>query len=303
MPIKIHRDLPAYDELTRENVFVMTDERAEAQDIRPLKIAIANLMPTTIDTETQLLRLLSTTPLQLDISLLRMGSHESHHAPPGHLEKFYVDMDTAMAGRFDALIITGAPVETLPYEDVDYWDELCRALDWADRSVYSTLHICWGAQAGLYHRYHIPKHTYPEKLFGIFEYDHIGGFHPLFHGFDDLFWAPQSRWTTSDEASIQADKRLQIMARSREAGPLVISARDCREIYVTGHFEYDAETLDLEYKRDVRLGKKINIPKHYYNEDNPEKGIQVRWRSSATLFYRNWLNMVYQGTPYDLTTL
>jgi homoserine O-succinyltransferase len=266
-------------------------------------VGIANLMPTTVDTETQLLRLLSSSPLKIDISLLRMGSHRSTHAPPGHLEKFYINVDDAMHERFDALIITGAPVETLPFEKVDYWSQLAETLDWARDNVFSTMHICWGAQAGLYRRYGIEKYELPAKLFGVFEHSYIKGFHPLFRGFDDVFWAPHSRYTQSDPLAIQREKRLTVLAQGEEAGILLVSTRDCRELYITGHLEYDTLTLDAEYQRDIKRGIKIAVPKNYYVEDNPEKGVLVRWRSAGTLLFRNWLNLVYQETPFDLSTL
>ncbi|MDR1096396.1 MAG: homoserine O-succinyltransferase [Spirochaetaceae bacterium] len=303
MPIKIPCGLPAYDALTRENVFVMPSERAETQDIRPLRVAIANLMPTTIDTEIQLLRLLGNTPIQIDISLIRMGSHESRNAPDGHLEKFYVASREVRNRRFDGLIITGAPVETLPFEDVDYWDELRAVFDWADRNVYSSLHICWGAQAGLYYRYGIPKHNLPQKLFGIFpaaiNEKHI----PLFRGFDDEFLAPQSRWTESDHAKIAAHPALAIRSATDEIGAFIVTAKAEREIYVTGHLEYDPLTLDREYKRDVARGETISLPVNYYPNNCPVFPPVVRWRSHAHLFFRNWIGEVYQGTPYNLNDL
>jgi homoserine O-succinyltransferase len=303
MPIKIPRGLPAYDALTCENVFVMTNERAETQDIRPLQVAIANLMPTTIDTEIQLLRLLGNSPIQIDISLIRMGSHESHNAPEGHLEKFYVTSQEVLHHRFDGLIITGAPVESLPFEEVDYWDELRAVFDWADKNVYSSLHICWGAQAGLYHRYGIPKHDLPKKLFGIFpaaiNEKHI----PLFRGFDDEFLAPQSRWTESDRAKIANHPDLAVRSATDDVGAFIVTAKAEREIYVTGHLEYDPLTLDREYKRDVAKGEKISPPMNYYPNNCPVFPPVVRWRSHAHLFFRNWIGEVYQGTPYNLNDL
>jgi homoserine O-succinyltransferase len=303
MPIKIPRGLPAYDALTRENVFVMTSERAETQDIRPLQVAIANLMPTTVDTEIQLLRLLGNSPLQIDISLIRMGSHESRNAPEGHLEKFYVASQEVLNRRFDGLIITGAPVETLPFEEVDYWDELCAVFDWADKNVYSSLHICWGAQAGLYHRYGIPKHDLSKKLFGIFpaaiNEKHI----PLFRGFDDEFLAPQSRWTESDYTKIAEHPDLTIRSATDEVGAFIVTAKTEREIYVTGHLEYDPLTLDREYKRDAAKGEKISPPVNYYPNSCPVFPPIVRWRSHAHLFFYNWIGEVYQGTPFNLADL
>jgi len=305
MPIRIPKTLPAYEALSKENVFVMTEERAAGQDIRPLEIAIINLMPTTVDTEIQLLRLLGNTPLQVDITLLRMGSHQSKNAPPGHLEKFYMFSDTALSRRFDGLVITGAPVETLDFEDVDYWDELVKIIDYSAGNVFSTLHICWGAQAGLYRRYGIKKKPLEKKLFGIFphELSESERLTPLFRGFDDEFLAPQSRHTESDLQEVKACADLTIASETEEAGLFICSARDCREIYVTGHLEYDPLTLNREYQRDVNKGLPIEVPKNYYPDDDPLKEPIVRWRAHAHLFFFNWLNFVYQETPYDLGKL
>jgi len=305
MPIKISRDLPAYNALREERVFVMTEERAEHQDIRPLKVAIVNLMPTTVDTEIQLLRLLGNTPLQVDISFLCMGSHESRNAPPGHLEKFYSAADEIMkrGERYDGFIITGAPVETLPFEKVDYWDELAAVIDYTSKNVWSTLHICWGAQAALYRRYGIKKYELPKKLFGIFPHAVNERFSPLFRGFDDEFLAPQSRETAVDRDAIAAQPALTIQSETAEAGVFIVTARDCREIYVSGHLEYDPHTLNREYHRDLGKGLPIDIPKNYYPLDDPSKAPIVRWRAHAHLFFSNWLNYVYQETPYDLGEL
>ncbi|MDR2435259.1 MAG: homoserine O-succinyltransferase [Treponema sp.] len=305
MPIKIPRDLPAYDALSQERVFVMTDERAEHQDIRPLNVAIVNLMPTTVDTEIQLLRLLGNSPLQVNITFLRMGSHESKNAPPGHLEKFYISAKEiiAMNIRFDGLIITGAPVETLPFEEVDYWDELAAVIDYSEKNVFSTMHICWGAQAGLYRRYGIPKKPLEKKLFGIFPHEVHEQYHVLFRGFDDEFLAPQSRHTASDRDRIAADGRLTIQSETGETGVFIVTAREGREVYVTGHLEYDPLTLDREYHRDLAKGLPIEIPKNYYPGNNPDKTPVVRWRAHANLFFDNWLNYVYQETPFDLETM
>ncbi|MCL2070174.1 MAG: homoserine O-succinyltransferase [Treponema sp.] len=305
MPIKISRDLPAYNALSNERVFVMTGERAESQDIRPLKVAIVNLMPTTVDTEIQLLRLLGNTPLQVDISFLRMGSHVSKNAPPGHLEKFYVSATDVMAEglRYDGVIITGAPVETLPFEQVDYWEELAALIDYFAVSVWSSLNICWGAQAALYRRYGIGKYNLPKKLFGIFPHAVNERFSPLFRGFDDEFLAPQSRHTSIDRNAVAAEKALAIQSETEEAGVFIVTAREGREIYVTGHLEYDPLTLDKEYRRDLGRGLEIEIPKNYYPDDDPSKPPLVRWRAHAHLFFNNWLNYVYQETPYDLGEL
>ncbi|MCL2179572.1 MAG: homoserine O-succinyltransferase [Treponema sp.] len=305
MPIKIPRELPAYEALSRERVFVMTEDRAQSQDIRPLRVAIINLMPTTIDTETQLLRLLGNSPLQVDITFLNMGSHISKNAPPGHLEKFYLSAEEIVyrKTRFDGLIITGAPVETLPFEDVDYWEELAKVIDYSQKNVFSCLHICWGAQAGLYRRYGIPKHPLEKKLFGVFPHAVNEQHHSLFRGFDDEFLAPQSRHTASDRNAITAEKRLTIQSETAETGVFISTAREGREIYVSGHLEYDPLTLDREYRRDTERGLQIDLPKNYYPGDNPSKTPVVRWRAHANLFFDNWLNYVYQETPFDLNKL
>ncbi|MDR2782953.1 MAG: homoserine O-succinyltransferase [Treponema sp.] len=300
MPIKIPKSLPAFDALSEERVFVITHERALHQDIRPLKVAIVNLMPTTVVTEIQLLRLLGNSPLQVDITLIRMSSHESHNAPPGHLEKFYVNSQAILSEFFDGLIITGAPVETIPFEEVDYWDELTRLMDWSRTRVWSTLHICWGAQAGLYYHYGVPKVPLPQKLFGIFPHSANERFTTLFRGFDDEFLAPQSRHTASDWGKIAATPQLAIQSASEEAGVFIVTAREGREVYITGHLEYDSLTLDREYKRDIDKGLPIAIPKNYYPHDDPAKAPVVRWRAHAHLFFSNWLNFVYQGTPYTI---
>ncbi|MDR2376154.1 MAG: homoserine O-succinyltransferase [Treponema sp.] len=302
MPIKIPRDLPAYQELSSENVFVMTTDRAEHQDIRPLRVGIVNLMPTTVTTELQLLRLLGNSPLQVDIFFLRMGSHESRNAPPGHLEKFYLSTQEiiSLGLRFDGLIITGAPVETLSFEEVDYWNELAAIIDYSASHVWSTLHICWGAQAGLYRRYGIEKKPLDHKLFGIFSHRVRCPNMPLFRGFDDEFLAPQSRHTTSDREAIAACPALTIESETGEAGVFISTARKGREIYVSGHLEYDPLTLDREYRRDLERGLPIALPKNYYPADDPQRAPVVRWRAHAHLFFSNWLNCVYQETPYKL---
>jgi homoserine O-succinyltransferase len=305
MPIKIPKELPAFEALSRERVFVMTKDRAEAQDIRPLRVGIVNLMPTTIDTEIQLLRLLGRSPLQIDITFLNMGTHTSKNAPPGHLEKFYISAREIvnMKVRFDGLIITGAPVETLPFEDVDYWEELTQIIDYSEKNVFSVLHICWGAQAGLYRRYGIGKYPLGKKLFGIFPHAVNEQHHCLFRGFDDEFLAPQSRHTSSDRNAIIAEPRLTIQSETSEAGIFITTARDGREIYVSGHLEYDPLTLDREYRRDVAKGLPIEVPVNYYPDNDPAKTPVVRWRAHANLFFENWLNYVYQGTPYNLDEL
>jgi len=305
MPIKIPRELPAYDTLSNEYIFAMTEDRAESQDIRSLRVGICNLMPTTIDTEIQLLRLLGNSPLQVDITFLNMGSHTSKNAPPGHLKKFYTSAEEIINRkvRFDGLIITGAPVETLPFEEVDYWDELVKIIEYSQQNVFSSLHICWGAQAGLYCRYGIPKHPLEKKLFGIFPHTVNEQSHLLFRGFDDEFLAPQSRHTASDREKIAEEKRLTILSETPQTGVFIAAAREGREIYVTGHMEYDPLTLDREYKRDVSKGLPIEAPINYYPDDDPSKTPIVRWRAHANLFFNNWLNYVYQETPYNLDEL
>jgi len=305
MPIKIPKELPAYNALSRERVFVITEDRAQSQDIRPLKVGIINLMPTTIDTEIQLLRLLGNSPLQVDITFFNMSSHTSKNAPPGHLEKFYISAQEIVYRkmRFDGLIITGAPVETLDFEEVDYWEELVKVIDYSQNNVFSCLHICWGAQAGLYRRYGITKHPLEKKLFGVFPHAVNEQYHCLFRGFDDEFLAPQSRHTESDRNAIAAEKRLTIQSETEEAGVFIVTAREGREIYVSGHLEYDSLTLDREYRRDLAKGLTIEVPKNYYPENDPSKTPVVRWRAHANLFFDNWLNYVYQETPYNLDEL
>lgn len=305
MPIKIPRTLPAFRSLQEENVYLIPDDQAEHQDIRPLKFGIVNLMPTTLDTETQLLRLLGNSPIQVDITFLRMGSHESRNAPPGHLERFYIDADELIRNdiRLDGLIITGAPVETLPFEAVDYWDELAAVLEYSRTNVWSTLHICWGAQAGLYYRYGVPKRLLPEKLSGIFPHRVNERLTTLFRGFDDEFLAPQSRYTESARRDIAAVPELAIQSETAAGDVFIATARDGREIYVTGHLEYDPLTLDREYRRDLARGLPIAIPKNYYPDDDPSKPPLVRWRAHAHLFFSNWINYVYQETPFNLGDL
>ena len=283
----------------------MTEDRAQRQDIRPLKVAIVNLMPTTLDTEMQLLRLLGNTPLQVDISFLRMGSHESRNAPPGHLQKFYSSAAEIVqkGNRYDGFVITGAPVETLPFEQVDYWQELAAVIDYTQKNVWSTLHICWGAQAALYRRYGIHKKPLPEKLFGIFPHAVNERYSPLFRGFDDQFLAPQSRHTECDRQAIAAENALTIQSETAEAGVFIVTAREGREVYVTGHLEYDTLTLDTEYRRDAAKGLPIAVPKNYYPGDDPSNPPAALWRAHAHLFFSNWLNYVYQETPYDLGEL
>ncbi|MBQ0003169.1 MAG: homoserine O-succinyltransferase [Treponema sp.] len=300
MPIKIKSDLPAVKVLESENIFVMTDERAVSQDIRPLKIAIVNLMPTKVTTETQLLRLLGNTPLQTEISLVQMEGHVSKNTGAEHLEKFYISSKDVFKHKFDGMIITGAPVEQMEFEKVDYWKELCDIMDYAKTNVYSTLYICWGAQAGLYHHFGIPKYTLDKKMFGIFKNKRSAGPDPLLRGFDDRFPIPQSRHTTIKKEDILKHSDLTILAESDEIGPAIIKTKDNRAIFMTGHLEYDTETLATEYFRDVNKGLKIEVPQNYFPSDDPNNEPVSNWRSTAHLFYSNWLNYyVYQETPFN----
>lgn len=304
MPVRIPNDLPARRTLAEENIFVMTRERAVHQDIRPLRIAVLNLMPTKIVTETQLLRLLGNSPLQVDITFIRMETHESKNTPPEHLEAFYEPLDRVLGERFDGLIVTGAPVETLPFEAVDYWPELCRLMDWSRTSVWSTMHICWGAQAALYRHFGVPKYPLPSKMFGLFPHRVIEPHEPLLRGFDETFYAPHSRHTEVREKDIAAVKGLKLLAVSEEAGVYMAASDDGRMVFVTGHPEYDRLTLKAEYDRDVARGLPIAVPRNYFPADDPSKPPLVTWRSHAHLLYANWLNYyVYQATPYDLDRL
>ena len=304
MPICIPNSLPAAQVLESENVFVMSEERASHQDIRPLKIGILNLMPTKIVTETQLLRLLSNTPLQVDIELLQTATHTSKNTSAEHLLKFYKTFADIQKERFDGFIITGAPVEQMPFEEVDYWPELCAFMDWTKTHVYSTFHICWGAQAALYHHYGIPKYPLPQKMFGVFEHRTLEPKHPLVRGFDELFFAPHSRHTTVRNEDILSCTQLTLLASSEEAGAYLIASESGRQFFVTGHSEYDRETLAGEYFRDVNKNLPIEIPRHYFQNDDPKQEILYRWRGHASLLFSNWLNyFVYQTTPYDLSSL
>lgn len=304
MPINIPDDLPAADILAGENIFVMSESRAFHQDIRPLRIAIMNLMPTKVTTETQLLRLLGNTPLQVDITLLHPEMHISKNTPIEHLDRFYHTFEDVKNHKFDGLIITGAPIENLPFEEVDYWQELAEVMEWSKKNVYSTFHICWGAQAGLYYHYGIPKHSLENKLFGVFEHSITTHNSKLLRGFDDTFVSPHSRHTGISCKDIAANPELEILSESEDAGVYIAAAKNGRQIFVTGHSEYDAMTLKLEYERDVKSGMDINIPKNYFPEDDPSKEPRVMWRSHANLLFSNWLNYyVYQETPYDVCRL
>ena len=301
MPIIIAKDLPARKVLQNENIFVMTKERAETQDIRALKIAILNLMPTKQETETQLLRLIGNTPLQLDVHLLHMESHTSRNVAQEHLTSFYKTFRDIEGEKFDGLIITGAPVETLPFEEVDYWEELKQIMDYSKKYVTSTLHICWGAQAGLYYHYGVPKYPLQQKMFGVFEHEVQQENVKLLRGFDESFFAPHSRHTEVRTSDIQEVQELDMLATSEEAGVHLVMNKDGKHIFVLGHSEYSCETLKQEYERDQQKGLNIAIPKNYFKDDNPLEKPVVKWRSHGNLLFSNWLNYyVYQETPYIL---
>ena len=304
MPVKIPDNLPAAETLKSENIFVMGEHRAFTQDIRPLRIVILNLMPVKSVTETQLLRLLSNTPLQLEIVLLRPESHISKTTPEEHLENFYHTFSEIKDYRFDGMIITGAPVEQLEYEEFNYWDELTEIMDWTRHNVFSTLHLCVGAQAGLYHHYGVPKYLLEEKMFGVFSHTCTRKNIPLLRGFDDDFYVPHSRHTEVRREDIDKVEDLEVLAESPEAGVYIVSSKDGRLIFVTGHSEYDALSLKSEYDRDISKGMDIKVPRNYYPDDDPTKPPLVKWRSHANLLFANWLNYhVYQETPYDLDEL
>ena len=303
MPIRIPDSLPATATLESENIFVMTEHRALHQDIRPLKLVILNLMPTKITTETQLLRKLSNTPLQIDVELLQAASHASKNISEEHLESFYCTFAEIRSRRYDGMIITGAPVENMEFEDVDYWNELCQIMEWSKTNVHCTLHICWGAQAGLYYHYGLQKRQLPEKLFGVFEHTVIKRNAPIFRGFDDTFYAPHSRWTEIPQEEILRVPELELMATSPAAGVFAVKTKQNHQFFVMGHPEYDRDTLAKEYFRDVEAGKSIHVPQNYFPHDDPGQTPIVRWRSAAQLLYTNWLNYyVYQTTPYDLVS-
>ena len=304
MPIKIDDRLPAKESLEKENIFVMTESRAQTQDIRPLKIIILNLMPTKIVTETQLLRLLGNSPLQVDVELLQTATHKSKHTPEDHMLNFYKTFDEIKDKKYDGMIVTGAPVELIEFEDVDYWPELCEIFEWSKRNVYSTFHICWGAQAGLYYHYGIKKYTLKEKLFGVFKHKPLDLYHPLMRGFDDVYYVPHSRHTETRFEDIALCKDLQIISYSEESGIHLISDLDCRNFYATGHSEYDSDTLAKEYFRDLKKGLDIKIPYNYFPDDDPTKKPEMTWRNVGTLMFTNWLNyFVYQKTPYYINSL
>lgn len=301
MPIKIPNDLPAVKTLTDENIFVMTEKRAITQDIRPLEILLLNLMPKKIETETQLSRLLGNSPLQVNFTFIHTKSHESKNTPPEHLFTFYKIFDDVKERTFDGMIITGAPVEQMPFCEVEYWDELCQIMEWSKTHVHSTLHICWGAQAGLYYHYGIEKKQLPKKLFGVFPHTVNYKKSILFRGFDDVFNVPQSRYTTVDAEDIKAVPGLKILASGKKCGVYAVSNKGGRQIFITGHSEYDADTLKNEYLRDKAAGLDTAIPENYFKDDDPKKDPIVSWRAHANLLFCNWLNyFVYQTTPYDI---
>ena len=301
MPIRIPNDLPAVKTLEDENIFVMTETRAITQDIRPLKILLLNLMPKKIETETQLSRLLGNSPLQVELELIHTKSHQSKNTPQEHMLAFYKTFDDVRDRTFDGMIITGAPVEQMPFEEVEYWEELCEIMEWTKTHVHSTFHICWGAQAGLYYHFGIDKKPLEEKMFGIFPHT-VDYNHPiLFRGFDDVFMVPHSRHTTIDIEDVKKCKEIKILSTSKEAGVYAMATKNGKQIFITGHSEYDAGTLAAEYFRDLDAGKPIKMPVNYFPDDNPENEPKVTWRAHANLLYSNWLNyFVYQTTPYDI---
>ena len=304
MPICVQGDLPAKEILEKENIFTMDENRAMHQDIRPISIGVLNLMPLKEDTELQLLRSLSNTPLQVDITFLTVTSHESKNTSMSHLNEFYLTFEDVKEKRFDGLIITGAPVELLEFEEVDYWEEVCTIMEWSKTHVTSTLYLCWGAQAGLYYHYGIPKYSLDQKLFGVFPHVALKKQSPLFRGFDDVFYIPHSRHTENREEDIRRIPELELLAVSEEAGVFAVKSEDNRRFFITGHPEYDPDTLSKEYFRDVDRGLPIEIPRHYFPGDDPAQPPVVNWRSAGQLFYTNWLNYyVYQTTPYDITQI
>lgn len=304
MPLRIPDKLPAIDILKRENIFVMDNSRAHTQDIRPLRIVILNLMPLKITTETDLVRLLSNTPLQIEVTFMKLKSHTPKNTPIEHMMMFYKDFDELEGQKFDGMIITGAPVETYEYEAVTYWSEVTEIFSWAKTHVTSTLYICWAAQAGLYWHYGIPKYPLQKKMFGVFEQKPLDALLPIFRGFDDTFFMPHSRHTEIRREDILKDKRLTLIAESEESGVSMVMANNGREFFVTGHLEYVADTLDKEYRRDVGKRDDVELPVNYYEGDNPSNKPVVRWRAHANLMFSNWINYyVYQETPYDINKI
>ena len=304
MPLRLPDRLPAIDILKNENIFVMDNSRAHAQDIRPLRIVILNLMPLKITTETDLVRLLSNTPLQMDINFMKLKSHTPKNTPIEHMMMFYRDFESMRDEKFDGMIITGAPVETMDYEEVTYWDEVVKIFDWARTHVTSTLYICWAAQAGLYHYYGVPKYPLPKKMFGIFEQHTLQPQMPIFRGFDDKFMMPHSRHTEVRKEDIMMHPELSLIAESEESGVSIVMGRKGREFFITGHLEYAPNTLDTEFKRDFGVRDDVEMPLNYYRNDDPLQPPMVTWRAHANLFYSNWINYyVYQETPYDITKI
>ena len=304
MPIKIPADLPANSILSDENIFCITEKRALKQDIRPLKIALLNIMPTKIVTETQLIRLLGNTPLQIEIDFLHTSTYKGKNTSQEHIQNFYKSFADVKNQKYDGMIITGAPVEKMEFEDVDYWEELKEIMEWTKTNVTSTFHICWAALAGLYYHFGIEKIGLEDKIFGVFEHKVLRRKSMLVRGFDDVFYAPHSRYSTVDIADIKKTPQLQLISESDSAGAYIIASKDKKQIFVTGHSEYDSDTLKLENEREVNLGKKIQIPYNYFKDDNPQKPPVVKWRSHANLLFYNWLNYyVYQTTPYDINSI
>ncbi len=304
MPVNIPKGLPAIDTLKKENIFVMDNERASNQDIRPLKIAIVNLMPLKITTETDLIRLLSNSPLQIEIDFIKLKSHTSKNTPIKHMQMFYKTFDSIRSEKYDGMIITGAPVEKMDFREVNYWSEITEIFDWARHNVTSTLYICWAAQAGLYHYYGVPKYDLPEKKFGVFKHVVLDKKNPIFRGFDDEFFVPHSRHTEVHRADIDKKRGLKVISESEEAGVYMVMGRGGRELFITGHSEYSPLTLDTEYRRDLDKGLPIKMPVNYYRDNDPDKGPVVRWKSHANLLFTNWLNyFVYQETPYNIETI
>ncbi|WP_308273517.1 homoserine O-acetyltransferase MetA [Prevotella sp.] len=301
MPLRLPDKLPAIELLKKENIFVMDDSRATSQDIRPLRIVILNLMPLKITTETDLVRLLSNTPLQLEIYFMKLKSHTSKNTPIEHMMMFYKDFDVLEKEKFDGMIITGAPIEHLEFEDVEYWNEISKIFAWADTHVTSTMYICWAAQAGLYYHYGVPKYQLPKKMFGIFQQQTLQPQIPLFRGFDDVFYMPHSRHTEVRREDIEKHNELEIVAESPESGVSIVMARGGRQIFVTGHMEYSPYTLDSEYRRDLGKRDDVDMPKNYYRDNDPQKAPNVTWRAHANLLFSNWINYyIYQETPYNI---
>lgn len=304
MPLRLPDKLPAIELLKKENIFVMDESRAHSQEIRPLKIVVLNLMPLKITTETDLVRLLSNTPLQMEISFMKLKSHTPKNTPVEHMMMFYKDFEILREHKFDGMIITGAPVETMPFEEVAYWDEIKSIFDWAKTHVTSTLYICWAAQAGLYHFYGMPKYPLPFKMFGIFPQRPLDPMLPIFRGFDDVFSMPHSRHTEVRREDILKDPRLTIIAESEQSGVSIVMARNGREFFITGHFEYSPDTLDKEYRRDAGKRRDVLPPQNYYRNNIPDNGPLVTWRAHANLLFSNWINYyVYQETPYDINKI